>query len=316
MLVRETIACANQKGGVGKTTTVVNLATYLALDGRRVLVLDLDPQGNATSGLGVDRSSLEATAYDAIVDGRPIGELIVHTSTKGLDLVPSAIGLAAVEVELVTTAQRERRLARALDGVMEGYDLVFIDCPPSLGLLTVNALTAADAVLIPLQSEYYALEGLGQLLATTELVRDNLNPSLVVDGVVLTMFDARTRLSADVAEEVRRHLGPRVYETVIPRSIRLSEAPSYGQAIATYSPDSRGASAYQALADEFLRRRAEASPRDRSTRVDVMPSTPAHPPSPEAPDADQRSDSARVPPSDALAPDESSRSIPSMEAVA
>ena len=256
MLVSETIACANQKGGVGKTTTVVSLATYLALLGRRVLVLDLDPQGNATSGLGVDRSSLGATAYEAMVDGRPLADLVTATRYAGLDLVPSSIGLAAVDVELVGTPQRERRLARVLSGSAAAYDHVFIDCPPSLGLLTVNALTAADAVLIPLQSEYYALEGLGQLLATIDLVRDNLNPALTVDGIVLTMYDARTRLSADVAEEVRQHLGTSVYDTIIPRSVRLSEAPSYGQAIATYSPESRGAQAYRALADEFLDRRS------------------------------------------------------------
>jgi chromosome partitioning protein len=259
MLVSETIACANQKGGVGKTTTVVNLATYLAHNGRRVLVLDLDPQGNATSGLGVDRESLAETAYEAMVDGRPLADLVVATGTVGLDLVPSAIGLAAVEIELAATPQRERRLARVLAGFAGAYDHVLIDCPPSLGLLTVNALTAADRVLIPLQCEYYALEGLGQLLATIDLVRDNLNPDLAVDGVVLTMYDARTRLSSDVADEVRRHLGGAVYSTMIPRSVRLSEAPSYGQAIATYSPDSRGAQAYRELALEFLERRGLAT---------------------------------------------------------
>jgi chromosome partitioning protein len=262
MLVSDTIACANQKGGVGKTTTVVNLATYLALSGRRVLVLDLDPQGNATSGFGVDRDSLAATAYDAMVDGQPLAELLVPTGITGLDLVPSAIGLAAVEIELAATPQRERRLARVLGAISDAYDDVFIDCPPSLGLLTVNALTAADRVLIPLQCEYYALEGLGQLLATIDLVRDNLNPDLAVDGVVLTMFDARTRLSSDVSDEVRRHLGGAVYRTVVPRSVRLSEAPSYGQAIATYSPESRGAEAYRELADEFLARRTSATTAD------------------------------------------------------
>jgi chromosome partitioning protein len=264
MPVSETIACANQKGGVGKTTTVVNLATCLAHIGRRVLVLDLDPQGNATSGLGVDRNALEATAYDAMVDGRPLPEVVVRTSHDGLDLIPSAIGLAAVEVELATTPQRERRLARVLGDFADAYDDVLIDSPPSLGLLTVNALTAADRVLIPLQCEYYALEGLGQLLATIDLVRDNLNPDLAIEGIVLTMYDARTRLSCDVADEVRRHLGAAVYETLIPRSVRLSEAPSYGQAIETYSPGSRGAQAYRALADEFLARRpATAGPHVR-----------------------------------------------------
>lgn len=306
MLVSETIACANQKGGVGKTTTVVNLATYLALTGRRVLVLDLDPQGNATSGLGVDRDSLGATAYDALVDGRPLAEAVVPTAIDRLDLVPSAIGLAAVEIELATTPQRERRLARVLGGFAVAYDHVLIDCPPSLGLLTVNALTAADGVLVPLQCEYYALEGLGQLLATIDLVRDNLNPDLAIDGVVLTMFDARTRLSSDVADEVRRHLGGAVYRTIVPRSVRLSEAPSYGQAIATYSPESRGARAYRELADEFLARRAPA--RTRSGDAD--------PTAPDAADerqpADQDEDGAdrRLVDGDGQAPS------PRMEAVA
>ena len=250
----ETIACANQKGGVGKTTTVVNLATYLALGGRHVLVLDLDPQGNATSGFGVDREVLDASAYEALSDDLPLADLVVASGIDGLDIVPSAIALAGIEVELAGTAQRERRLARSLESIAARYDTVFIDCPPSLGLLTVNALTAANAVLIPLQCEYYALEGLGQLLATIDLVRDHLNPSLRVQGVLLTMYDARTNLSADVAAEVRRHLGARVYETVVPRSVRLSEAPSYGQPIARYRPDSRGAAAYRDLAVEFLAR--------------------------------------------------------------
>ncbi len=278
MLVSETIACANQKGGVGKTTTVVNLATYLALAGRRVLVLDLDPQGNATSGLGIDRDSLAATAYDAMVDDRPLDDLVVQTEHAGLGLVPSSIGLAAVEVELAATPQRERRLARVLREAAAAYDHIFIDCPPSLGLLTVNALTAADAVLIPLQCEYYAMEGLGQLLATIDLVRDNLNPDLAVDGVVLTMFDARTRLSSDVADEVRRHLGGAVYQSVIPRSVRLSEAPSYGQAIATYSPDSRGAHAYRQFADEFIARRSTRAEPDRDPRAEPAEPTDAEEP--------------------------------------
>ena len=306
MLVSETIACANQKGGVGKTTTVVNLATYLALTGRRVLVLDLDPQGNATSGLGVDRDSLAATAYDAMVDGRPLGELVVPTGVDRLDLVPSAIGLAAVEIELATTPQRERRLARVLGGFASAYDHVLIDCPPSLGLLTVNALTAADGVLIPLQCEYYALEGLGQLLATIDLVRDNLNPDLAVDGVVLTMFDARTRLSSDVADEVRRHLGGAVYRTQVPRSVRLSEAPSYGQAIATYSPESRGARAYRELADEFLARRASAA----TKRDGAEPAAIRHPGERPADDHDDDRPGGR------LADGAGQGSSPSMEAVA
>jgi chromosome partitioning protein len=249
--VGQTIACANQKGGVGKTTTVVNLASFLALAGRRVLVVDLDPQGNATSGLGVDRSSVERSIYDGIIDGFDLRALIVRGIADGLDLVPSAIALAGAEVELASVPARERRLRRLLEPIVAEYDIVFIDGPPSLGLLTVNALTAADAVLIPLQCEYYALEGLTQLLATIDLVRDNLNPRLALDGVVLTMADARTNLSADVAAEARRHLGRAVYDTVIPRSVRLSEAPSHGLSIARYAPESRGGQAYEALAREF-----------------------------------------------------------------
>ena len=254
----QTIACANQKGGVGKTTTVVNLASYLALDGDRVLVVDLDPQGNATSGFGVDRASLERSVYDAVVDGHEIDDLIVP-GTTGVDLVPSSIALAGAEVELAGADARERRLRRLLEPLTARYDVIFIDCPPSLGLLTVNALTAADAVLIPLQCEYYALEGLTQLLATIDLVRDHLNPRLALDGVVLTMADGRTNLSADVAAEARNHLGQAVYATVIPRSVRLSEAPSHGLPISSYAADSRGAQAYAALAREFRARRPRSA---------------------------------------------------------
>jgi len=272
--VGQTIACANQKGGVGKTTTVVNVASYLALLGDRVLVIDLDPQGNGTSGLGVDRSAVERSTYDALVDGVPLEGLVTQGTAEGVDLVPAAIALAGADIELADVTARERRLRRLLEPVASEYDVIFIDCPPSLGLLTVNALTAADAVLIPLQCEYYALEGLSQLLATIDLVRDHLNPHLALDGVVLTMYDARTNLSADVAAEARRHLGDAVYETVIPRSVRLSEAPSHGLPITRYAPDSRGGSAYEQLALEFRarsRRQTEpAMPTDAEARDAAM----------------------------------------------
>jgi chromosome partitioning protein len=252
--VGDVIACANQKGGVGKTTTVVNLAAYLAVAGRRVLVIDLDPQGNATSGLGFDRQAGASSIYPALLDPQLARSLIQPTQIDGLGLVPSGQDLAGAEVELVGVPQRERKLHAALAQLRDGYDFILLDCPPAVGLLTVNALTAADAVLVPIQCEYYALEGLGQLLATIDLVRDNLNPRLRLAGVLLTMYDARTTLSSDVAAEVRRHLNGTVYETVVPRSVRLAEAPSYGRPIVRYSPESRGAQAYAALAQEVLRR--------------------------------------------------------------
>jgi chromosome partitioning protein len=258
--VGQTIACANQKGGVGKTTTVVNLSAFLALAGERVLVLDLDPQGNATSGFGIDRSALGVTLYDTILGGAPLADVIVHTAIEGCDLAPASVALAGAEVELASADQRERRLHRVLAPIVASYDYVLIDCPPSLGLLTVNALTAAGSVLIPTQCEYYALEGLSQLMATLNLVRDNLQPTLGIKGVVLTMFDGRTNLSADVAAEVRRHLGSAVFDTVIPRSVRLSEAPSFGLPIALYRGDSPGAIAYAALAQELLRRDGRIHP--------------------------------------------------------
>jgi chromosome partitioning protein len=269
--VGRTIACTNQKGGVGKTTTVVNLATYLALLGDRVLVIDLDPQGNATSGFGVDRSAVDGSIYDALVDGRPLAPLSVDTRIDGLRLVPSSIALAGAEVELATVEGRERRLGRAVRTEAPSWDWVLVDCPPSLGLLTVNALTGADEVLIPIQCEYYALEGLTQLIATVNLVRDHLNPELAIAGVVLTMYDARTNLSAEVAAEVRRHLHDAVFETIVPRSVRLSEAPSHGLPIALYRPDSKGAEAYQALARELRARRRPTQPGDRSPAASATP---------------------------------------------
>ena len=232
----QTIACTNQKGGVGKTTTVVNLATYLALLGDRVLVIDFDPQGNATSGFGIDKSTVSRSIYDAVIGDAPLAELHVETPVPGVRLVPSSIELAGPE--------------------HDKWDWILIDCPPSLGLLTVNALTGADAVLVPVQCEYYALEGLTSLLATINLVRDHLNPGLTIAGVVLTMFDSRTNLAGEVATEVRRHLREVVFETIVPRSVRLSEAPSHGLPIALYRPESRGAVAYHAVARELRARRA------------------------------------------------------------
>jgi chromosome partitioning protein len=265
--VGETIACANQKGGVGKTTTVVNLASYLALAGDRVLVVDLDPQGNATSAFGIDRTR-DRSVYDAVIDRVELDDLAVPTKVDGVTLIPSSIALAGAEVELTPLEQRERRLAHLMDPVRDRFDYLLIDCPPSLGLLTINALTAADSVLIPIQCEYFALEGLGQLLATVRLVTDHLNPRLAVKGAVLTMHDGRTRLSADVGAEVRRHLGDRVYDAVIPRNVRLSEAPSHGLPIHLYAPGSRGAEAYRELADE-VRARDERPASPTSSGSDV-----------------------------------------------
>jgi chromosome partitioning protein len=247
-------ACTNQKGGVGKTTTVINLAAYLALSGTRTLVIDLDPQGNATSGLGVDRRAVDRSSYEALVDRAPMTELVVETPVTGLDLVPSNTALSGAEVELVGVPARERRLAASLAELDGRYERILIDCPPSLGLLTLNALTAADGVLIPIQTEYYALEGLSQLVNTIRRVREGLNPRLEIEGVLLTMYDARTNLSAQVASEVRRHMNGSVYDTVVPRSVRLSEAPSHGLPIALYDPASRGADAYRELAGEVTAR--------------------------------------------------------------
>ena len=248
------IACANQKGGVGKTTTVVNLSTYLALAGDAVLVIDLDPQGNTTSGFGLDRGQIQHSVYEAIIEDARVADLIIETSIPGLSIVPSSISLAGAEVELAPLPQRERRLARILADLVPEYDYILLDCPPSLGLLTVNALTSADSVVIPIQCEYYALEGLSQLIATINLVRNHLNPDLAIKGVVLTMYDPRTNLSAEVDAEVRKHLGTAVFDTVIPRSVRLSEAPSYGRSILEYDAHSRGALAYRALAQEVIAR--------------------------------------------------------------
>jgi chromosome partitioning protein len=251
-------ALANQKGGVGKTTTAVNLGAYLAAAGRSVLVVDIDPQGNATSCLGVDRSKLGVSIYHALLDGMPASKAILLTKQVRLDLLPATAALAGAEVELVGVMAREYRLERALEPVAGQYDFVLIDCPPSLGLLTVNGLAAAaDGVLIPVQCEYLALEGLGHLLRTIYMVRDNLSPQLTIAGAVLTMFDARTNLSKQVVDEVRRYFPAHVFETVIPRTVRLGEAPSYGETILSYAPTTAGAVAYEALAEELMERNSD-----------------------------------------------------------
>ncbi|MEX0869338.1 MAG: AAA family ATPase [Nitriliruptoraceae bacterium] len=248
------ISVANQKGGVGKTTTTVSLAAALAQLGARILVVDLDPQGNATTGLGLRVEDDQPSVYDVLVRTHSVDEVIVPSDVDRLDVLPSSLELAGAEVELVSAMSREQRLKRSLGEVLNRYDIVFIDCPPSLGLLTINAFVAADQVLVPIQCEYYALEGLGQLMRTVQLVGDNLNRELEVGGVVLTMFDARTNLAEQVVHEVREYFGPRAYETVIPRTVRLSEAPSYGQPITVFDPESRGAHTYVRLALEFADR--------------------------------------------------------------
>lgn len=248
------LAIANQKGGVGKTTTAVNLGVYLAAAGERVLLIDVDPQANATSSLGFDKHAIQTSIYDTLVNSRPLAEVIIPSGRTNMDLAPASVQLAGAEVELVPLMAREHRLARALAKLGDRYTIVLIDCPPSLGLLTLNALAAAAGVIIPLQSEYLALEGLMQLRQTIDLVVGHVNPDLQIFGIVLTMFDTRTNLSGQVLQEVRAHFPGELFQTVIPRSVRLSEAPSYGQSIREYDPTSRGALAYQQLADEVQRR--------------------------------------------------------------
>jgi chromosome partitioning protein len=251
-------AFANQKGGVGKTTTAVSLGAYLAEAGKRVLLIDSDPQANATSSLGIDPSSVQISLYDALIRRQSLADIAIATPTPGLGLAPSAPGLAGAEVEMVSMLAREYLLRRALEGITDQYDHVLIDCPPSLGLLTINALTsAADGVIVPIQCEYLALEGLGRLWQTVTMVREHLNPQLFISGMVLTMFDSRTNLAEQVVTEVRSHFPEQTFRTVIPRSVRLSEAPSYGQTILTYAPQSAGALAYRALAQELLKRESQ-----------------------------------------------------------
>lgn len=249
-----TYAIINQKGGVGKTTTAVNLAACLAAAGQKVLLVDCDPQGNATSGLGIDRAKLEGCIYSVLLGDRDIEETLLSTPVEGLDLLPATLDLAGAEIELVSTLSRESKLKQVLSRLTRPYDLILIDSPPSLGLLTINALTASDEVLIPIQCEYYALEGISQLLQTLNLVRRHLNPELKIGGVLLTMHDPRTNLSQQVIDEVRTHFGAKVFQTIIPRNIRLSEAPSHGLPILLYDPRSRGAEAYQQLSKEVIQR--------------------------------------------------------------
>lgn len=248
------LCVANQKGGVGKTTTAINLAASLAAAERKTLLVDLDPQGNAGSGLGIDKSQLPGSIYDALIDDRVIDELIQPTELRYLDVVPATADLTGAEVELVNLPNREKRLKAILDPLKRKYDYVLIDCPPSLGLLTLNALAASDAVLIPLQTEFYAMEGLAQLLSTIELVQRNLNPKLSVDGIVLTMFDSRANISHQVSDEVRRVFPQLVFDTVVPRNVRLAESPSFGKPVLLYDIRSRGCEAYLAVARELLKR--------------------------------------------------------------
>ena len=248
------IAIFNQKGGVGKTTTNINLAACLAKKNRKILVMDIDPQGNTTTGLGISKAGLDYTCYDLLIDENidPF-RTVYKTRVEGLDIVPASVDLAGAEIELVQLEGREKRLKNAIDKIRKFYDYIFIDCPPSLGLLTINALTAVDSVLIPIQCEFYALEGVSQLVSTIELVNRSMNPDLEIEGVILSMYDGRTNLSIQVVEEIKKYFGNKLYSTVIPRNVRLAEAPSYGLPITDYDPKSKGALAYEAFAEEFLK---------------------------------------------------------------
>jgi chromosome partitioning protein len=292
-------AIANQKGGVGKTTTAVNLAAAVAQLGHKVLLVDLDPQANGTTGVGIDHRALEISVYDVVVNGLPAERAIRTSGYANLDVLPSSIDLAGAELELVPALARESKLRAALQG-LEHYAAIFIDCPPSLGLLTVNAMTAAERLVVPIQCEYYALEGLGQLIRNIELVQGSLNRELSIGGIVLTMYDARTKLSEEVAEEVRKHFGDLVFRSVVPRSVRLSEAPSYGQPAIVYDPSSRGSMAYRWLAQEFADRflAGPTESDDMTTESAEAVTVPAQAPSEPDAGAFQPAEPAPPPPSD------------------
>lgn len=251
-MLSKIIAIVNQKGGVGKTTTSINLSACLAHIGKKVLLIDIDPQSNTTSGLGIDKHVIETSVYDVLINDTDIKNTIIDTKIDNLKICPSNIQLAGAEIELVPMISREMRLKSALEDIKESYDFIIMDCPPSLGLLTLNALTAADSVLVPIQCEYYALEGLSQLMSTINLIKKHLNKRLEVEGVVLTMYDPRTNLSIQVVEEVRKHFNSKVYRTIIPRNVRLSEAPSFGLPIILYDEKSKGSEAYLNLAEEVI----------------------------------------------------------------
>ena len=264
------IAFANQKGGVGKTTTCVNIAAYLSAMGKRVLLIDMDPQGNASSGLGIEKSLETKTLYNVFDGACEIEETILPTYLANLDIIPATVDLAGAELDLVQKAEREKVLKHHLEKIKDSYDYITIDCPPSLGLITVNAFTAVDSLIIPIQCEFYALEGLSQLMNTVKLVKKHLNPALDVEGVVLTMKDNRSNLIQEVSEEIKRFFGKKVFETAIPRNVRLAEAPSHGESIITYEPGSKGAMAYLSLTEEILKRnKQDYKPLSKHTKINI-----------------------------------------------